>query len=71
VLVDTATYIVCAGAGLDISGESVPYVAGWGGDDAVAEVRRLAETIDTVARRIEQAIHTGTGSTQPGTLKSA
>jgi hypothetical protein len=56
VLVDTATYIVCAGAGLDVSGESVPYIAGWGQDDAAAAVRRFAETIDAVSRRIEHAI---------------
>jgi hypothetical protein len=56
VLVDTATYIVCAGAGLDVSGESVPYIAGWGQNDAAAAVRRFAETIDAVARRIEHAI---------------
>jgi hypothetical protein len=56
VLVDTATYIVCAGAGLDVSGESVPYIAGWGQDDAAAAVRRFAEAIDAVARRIEHAI---------------
>jgi hypothetical protein len=46
---------VCAGAGLNVSGESVPYVAGWGQDDAAAAVRRFAATIDEVARRIEQA----------------
>ena len=51
------TYIVCAGAGLDVSGESVPYVAGWGQEDAVAAVHRFAGTIDTVARRIEHAIN--------------
>jgi hypothetical protein len=56
VLVETVTYIVCAGAGLDVSGESVPYVAGWGQEDAVAAVRQFAATIDTVARRIEHAI---------------
>lgn len=30
VIVDTVTYPVAAGVGLDVSGESVPYVAGWG-----------------------------------------
>jgi hypothetical protein len=30
VMVDTITYIVCAGLGLAIDGESIPYVAGWG-----------------------------------------
>jgi hypothetical protein len=32
VLVDTVTYIVCGSVGLDTSGSSVPYVAGWGED---------------------------------------
>jgi hypothetical protein len=30
VLVDTVAYIVCAGLGLAIDSESIPYVAGWG-----------------------------------------
>jgi hypothetical protein len=57
VLVDTATYIVCAGAGLDVSSESVPYIAGWGQGDAAAAVRRFTETVDAVVRRIERAIY--------------
>jgi len=57
VLVDTVTFIVCAGAGLDVSGESVPYVAGWGDEDAVEAVTRFADTIDRVARRIEARVH--------------
>ena len=56
VLVDSVTYIVCASAGLDVAGESVPYVAGWGEEDAVAAVTRFAEVVDEVARRIEAAI---------------
>ncbi len=34
VIVDTVTYLACASAGLDVSGESIPYVAGWGEDGA-------------------------------------
>jgi hypothetical protein len=30
VIVDTVAFIVCAGVGLAVDGESVPYVAGWG-----------------------------------------
>jgi hypothetical protein len=30
VLVDTVTHIVCGSVGLDVSGSSVPYIAGWG-----------------------------------------
>ena len=56
VLVDCVTYIVCGSAGLDVSGESVPYVAGWGEDGALDAIREYAGTIDTIARRIETAI---------------
>jgi N-terminal domain of anti-restriction factor ArdC len=56
VIVDTATYIVCSGVGLDISGESVPYVAGWGEDGALEAVGKFAQTIDGLARRIEDAL---------------
>jgi antirestriction protein ArdC len=44
VLVDTVTYVVCAGVGLDVGGEAIPYVAGWGEHDAAAAVTRFAET---------------------------
>ncbi len=53
VLVDTVTYIVCGSVGLDVSGSSVPYVAGWGEDGALDAIHAYAETIDAVARRIE------------------
>jgi hypothetical protein len=29
VIVDTVTYVVCAGVGLAVDDESIPYVAGW------------------------------------------
>jgi hypothetical protein len=56
VLVDCVTYIVCGSAGLDVSGDSVPYIAGWGEDGALDAIREYAETIDAIARRIETAI---------------
>ena len=31
-IVDTVTFIACRAAGLQVDGESVPYVAGWGED---------------------------------------
>jgi hypothetical protein len=40
VIVDTTTLVVLGGLGLDVSGEIIPYVAGWGEDaglDAVTE----------------------------------
>ncbi len=56
VLVDTATFIVCGSVGLDISGSSVPYVAGWGESGELDAIRGYAETIDQIARRIEDSL---------------
>jgi hypothetical protein len=56
VLVDCVTYIVCSSVGLDVGGEAIPYVAGWGEDGALDAIRDYAQTIDTVARRIEDAL---------------
>ena len=56
VLVDCVTYICCAAVHLDVSGESIPYVAGWGEKGALDAIRAYAQTIDTVARRIEDAL---------------
>jgi hypothetical protein len=62
VLVDCVTYIVCAAVGLDVGGEAIPYVAGWGEDGALEQIRNYAETIDAVARRIEAAVHADGGT---------
>jgi antirestriction protein ArdC len=59
VLVDTVTYIVCGSVGLDVSGSSVPYVAGWGEDGELDAIRAYAETIDKIARRIEESLQPG------------
>lgn len=56
VIVDTATYLVCAAVGLDTSGETVPYIAGWGEQGALEAVTKVAETIDELARRIENTL---------------
>jgi hypothetical protein len=56
VLVDTVTFIVCGAVGLDTSGSSVPYVAGWGESGELDAIRGYAETIDEIARRIEDAL---------------
>ena len=55
-LVDCVTYVVCSSVGLDVGGESIPYIAGWGEDGALDAIREYAETIDTIARRIEDAL---------------
>jgi len=50
------TFIVCGAVGLDISGSSVPYVAGWGESGELDAIRGYAETIDEIARRIEDSL---------------
>jgi hypothetical protein len=56
VIVDTVTFVVCGSVGLDTSGSSVPYVAGWGEDGALEAIRACAQTIDEIARRIEDSL---------------
>jgi len=56
VLVDCVTYCVLGSVGLDVGGESIPYVAGWGEDGALDAIRKYAQTIDTIARQIEDAL---------------
>ena len=57
VLVDTVTYIVCGSLCLDATGSTVPYIAGWGEDGELNAIREYAETIDKLARRIEDGIN--------------
>jgi hypothetical protein len=47
---------VLGAVGLDVGGESIPYIAGWGEDGALDAIKAYASTIDTVARRIEDAL---------------
>jgi hypothetical protein len=56
VLVDCVTYCVLGSLGLDISGETIPYIAGWGEDGGLDAIREYAGTIDTIAYRIETAL---------------
>jgi hypothetical protein len=56
VLVDCVTYCVLGSVGLDVGGESIPYIAGWGEDGALDAIRDYAQTIDIIARRIEHAL---------------
>jgi hypothetical protein len=56
VLVDSVTYCVCGSVRLDVGGESIPYIAGWGEEGAIDAIRQYAQTIDTIARRIEDAL---------------
>ena len=56
VLVDTVTHIVCGSLGLDASGSTVPYIAGCGENGELDAIRDYAETIDKLARRIEDGL---------------
>jgi hypothetical protein len=56
VLVDTVTHIVLAQVGVDVAGETVPYIAGWGENGELAAIRDYAEAIDQVARKLEDAL---------------
>lgn len=54
-IVESVTYVVLRGAGLDTAGVSVTYVAGWSADEA-SGIAAFAADLDAVARRIEKAI---------------
>jgi hypothetical protein len=56
---------VLGALGLDVSGETVPYVAGWGEDGALEAVIQFAALIDTLARRVQAALSMGPGSQEP------
>jgi antirestriction protein ArdC len=55
VLVETAAVIVCGALGLDTSGESIPYIAGWGEANDLEAIGKHAATVDEIASAIEAA----------------
>jgi antirestriction protein ArdC len=54
VIVESAATIACGSAGLDTSGESVPYIAGWG-DGSTDALREYAARVDELAGELERA----------------
>jgi hypothetical protein len=57
VIVDCATHIACSTLGLDVSGETIPYIAGWGETEhALEAVITFASVIDNLAARLEHAL---------------
>ena len=56
VIVDTVSFVVGSSVHLDLGGETIPYVAGWGENGALEAVSEFAATIDRMARQIEQAL---------------
>ena len=55
VLVETAAVIICGALGLDTSGESIPYIAGWGEANDLDAIGKHAATVDEIASAIEAA----------------
>jgi antirestriction protein ArdC len=55
VIVETAAVIVCGALGLDTSGESIPYIAGWGEANDVEAISKHAATVDEIASALEAA----------------
>lgn len=53
VVVECVSFVVAGAVGLDTSSEAIPYMAGWGGEEARGKVRALAQLIDSTAKRIE------------------
>jgi len=72
VIVDCVTYVVLGSVGLDVAGETVPYIAGWGESGELDAVHNDAKTIDRIAKRIEAALtgveHADLGETEPAAL---
>lgn len=62
VVVESVAFVVCAGAGLDTSSDSVGYIASWGKEDTLAAVQEASELIDRLASQIELAFHDQNGS---------
>ena len=56
VIVDTTTLIVLSAVRLDVSGETIPYLAGWGESGALDAVSDSTQLNDSLARRIAHAI---------------
>jgi hypothetical protein len=71
VLADCVTYVVCSSVGLDVSGESIPYIAGWGEDGALDAIRDYAQSIDAIASRIEDALGDGSAVAPAATEHAA
>ena len=66
VIVDTVTLLAASSVGLQVDGETIPYIAGWGEDGALAAVTEFAETIDRIARRIEDVLVASSDHTPAG-----
>jgi antirestriction protein ArdC len=66
VMVETVTLLATSTVGLAVDGETIPYVSGWGEDGALEAVTEFAETIDQVARCIEDVL---LAAAEPGSVE--
>lgn len=57
-VVESVTFTVVGGMGVDVSGYAIPYLTSWSDDeqDGLALIERTAHIIDRLARRIEDAV---------------
>jgi antirestriction protein ArdC len=55
-IVEAVAFTVTASLGLDSSGFSIPYLASWSERAPLETIEQAAETIDRLARRIEDAV---------------
>ena len=62
------TGVAASVVGLAVDGETVPYVSGWGEQGALEAVTEFAETIDNVARRIEDVLLAENEETDAGLI---
>ena len=67
VVVEAATYVACSSAGLATDVGSVPYIAGWADDDTdtTEQLGKVATLIDSLAKRIEEAIAKAADAAEP------
>ncbi len=56
VVVESVAYSVSGSLGLDTAGNSIPYLAGWGGEEAGDQIEAYAALIDRLARRLEDVL---------------
>jgi antirestriction protein ArdC len=56
VVVESVAHTVCGALGLDTSGASIPYIAGWGERTEGEPTERYAALIDRLASRLEDAV---------------
>ncbi|MGA8746432.1 MAG: ArdC-like ssDNA-binding domain-containing protein [Solirubrobacterales bacterium] len=56
VVAESVAFAVCDSLGLDTSGASIPYIAGWGERSDDEPIERYAALIDRLAHRLEEVV---------------